>query len=126
MTTPSPQSLQEEAELALQEKAWTNEEFLSLVNALNRSAKKIPNPKILIHDLYPNGNYGSATLKIDLPRSQNEVSILTVNTGATVLDSAESVGLDAEISLTLTQENLQLLATFLSKAVVRLEDLPEE
>lgn len=125
MTTPSPESLQEEAELALEEKAWTPEDFRNFVHSLNVAARKIPNPQKLIHNIYPDGNYGRATLEINLPKTQNEDLTLTLKTDATVIDG-DAVGLGGEVSFTLNHEGLQALATFCSKAVVRLEDLPEE
>jgi len=123
----SPELLQEEAELALQDGSWTLEMFWGFIRNLTQAAKKSPNPHRLTYDFYPKGNYAGATLILDLPKAQNEIITLTLKNDATIMDDDDGcVGLGGEVVLTLDKNTLNKLANFLAKAAARIDDLPSE
>lgn len=126
MTHSAPELLLEQAGYALQEKAWTPDMFRDFAVSVKREADKLNDPKRMIYNIYPNGNYGEASISTYLPSAKNEDLVVKFTTDATVLDDDGAVGLGSTISLTMSPKQIQGLAAFLMKIAARIDDLPAE
>jgi hypothetical protein len=126
MTHSSPELLQEQAELALEEGAWNQKMFQDFVAGLQKVKQKFVDPKRLVHELYPNGNHGTAQVIVKLPVAQNNDAEVTLHTDGLVLDDGGAVCFGSEMALTLNVDQIRQLAKFFNKVVVKLEELPQE
>lgn len=126
MAHSSPELLQEQAELALQEGAWNRQMFQDFVAGLQKANRKLIDPKKLVHELYPDGNLGTAQVTVALPMAQNNDVEVTIQADALVLDDKGAINFGSEMALTLDVDQVRQLAKFFNKVVVKLEELPEE
>lgn len=126
MSLSSPEVLQEEAIIALNEGAWSQEDFSNHVHALKQVADKFPKPSLMEHEIYPKGNNGRANIEVNLPEAKNLFSVITLATDATVTGDSEVVGFVSKIQLLMDHKALQDLGVFLLKVAAKMEDLPED
>lgn len=126
MTLPAPDAWLEQAEIALEDKAWSCQDAHRVANLLIQASSKHSEyvSEILTHQI--SDGKMSAKAKIDLPKYRNHEASFRLEVNALVIDGCGASGLKQILELSMDNDQLRKLGLFLVKVSGKYDDLPED